>query len=90
LLTLERMGKKSAENILNEMRIEKLPLERVIYGLGIRFVGGAHCAISGRGFRIDGRGDESSEEELQESMKLDRASRRRSVSFSTSPRMSIW
>jgi DNA ligase (NAD+) len=40
LLTLERMGEKSAQNILQEIeRSKKLPLERVIYGLGIRFVG---------------------------------------------------
>ena len=40
LLKLERMGKKSADNILNEIEnSKKLPLDRVIYGLGIRFVG---------------------------------------------------
>jgi len=40
LLTLERMGDKSAENVLGEIEAsKKLPLERVIYGLGIRFVG---------------------------------------------------
>lgn len=40
LLTLERIGDKSAENLLAEIeRSKKLPLERVIYGLGIRFVG---------------------------------------------------
>ena len=40
LLSLERMGEKSAENILDEIKKSKeLPLERVIYGLGIRFVG---------------------------------------------------
>ncbi len=40
LLTLERMGKKSAQNVLDEIEAsKKLPLERVIYGLGIRFVG---------------------------------------------------
>jgi DNA ligase (NAD+) len=40
LLSLERMGDKSAENILDEIEAsKKLPLERVIYGLGIRFVG---------------------------------------------------
>jgi len=34
------MGKKSAENILREIEnSKKLPLERVIYGLGIRMVG---------------------------------------------------
>ena len=40
LLTLERIGEKSAENLLAEIeRSRKLPLERVIFGLGIRFVG---------------------------------------------------
>jgi DNA ligase (NAD+) len=40
LLKLERMGDKSAENVLAEIvASKKLPLERVIYGLGIRFVG---------------------------------------------------
>jgi DNA ligase (NAD+) len=39
-LSLERMGEKSAQNILNEIeRSKQLPLERVIYGLGIRMVG---------------------------------------------------
>ncbi len=40
LLQLERMGEKSAEIVLAEIEAsKKLPLERVIYGLGIRFVG---------------------------------------------------
>jgi DNA ligase (NAD+) len=40
MLQLERMGEKSAENVLTEIAAsKKLPLERVIYGLGIRFVG---------------------------------------------------
>ena len=40
LLSLERMGEKSAQNVLGEIEAsKKLPLERVIYGLGIRFVG---------------------------------------------------
>jgi DNA ligase (NAD+) len=40
LLKLERMGEKSAENVLAEIEAsKKLPLERVIYGLGIRMVG---------------------------------------------------
>jgi DNA ligase (NAD+) len=40
LLSLERMGDKSAQNILDEIESSKtLPLERVIYGLGIRMVG---------------------------------------------------
>src|SRR5271170_1740057 len=40
LLSLERMGDKSAQNVLDEIEAsKKLPLERVIYGLGIRMVG---------------------------------------------------
>lgn len=40
LLSLDRFGDKSAENILSEIKDSKeLPLERVIYGLGIRMVG---------------------------------------------------
>ncbi|HVO82377.1 MAG TPA: NAD-dependent DNA ligase LigA [Terriglobales bacterium] len=40
LLRLERMGDKSAQNVLDEIgESKKLPLERVIFGLGIRFVG---------------------------------------------------
>ncbi len=40
LLKLERMGEKSADNVLKEIAdSKKLSLERVIYGLGIRFVG---------------------------------------------------
>ena len=40
LMQLERMGKKSAENVLGEIEAsKKLGLERVIFGLGIRMVG---------------------------------------------------
>jgi DNA ligase (NAD+) len=40
LLTLERFADKSAQNIIDEIEnSKKLPLERVIYGLGIRMVG---------------------------------------------------
>jgi DNA ligase (NAD+) len=40
LLNLERFADKSAQNILDEIEnSKKLPLERVIYGLGIRMVG---------------------------------------------------
>jgi DNA ligase (NAD+) len=40
LLNLERFADKSAQNILDEIEKSKtLPLERVIYGLGIRMVG---------------------------------------------------
>jgi DNA ligase (NAD+) len=40
LLTLDRFADKSAQNILDEIEnSKKLPLARVIYGLGIRMVG---------------------------------------------------
>ena len=40
LLGLERFADKSAQNIIDEIKRSKnLPLERVIYGLGIRMVG---------------------------------------------------
>lgn len=37
---LDRMGEKSAENIINGINQSKeVPFERVIFALGIRFVG---------------------------------------------------
>ena len=40
LLALDRVGKKSVENLLTEIAAsKKLPLERLIFGLGIRMVG---------------------------------------------------
>jgi len=40
LLALERVGQKSADNLLEEIaNSKKAPLDRVLFGLGIRFVG---------------------------------------------------
>jgi DNA ligase (NAD+) len=40
LLELERMGEKSANNLLKGVEAsKKIPFERVLFGLGIRFVG---------------------------------------------------
>jgi DNA ligase (NAD+) len=40
ILPLERMAQKSAENLVNGVEISKtVPFERVLYALGIRFVG---------------------------------------------------
>ncbi len=51
LLKLERMGDKSADNVLAEIAASKeLPLERVIYGLGIRFVGERTAQFLGEHF----------------------------------------
>jgi DNA ligase (NAD+) len=67
LLSLERMGDKSAENILREIDNSKnLPLERVIYGLGIRFVGERTAQFLAEHFgSMDGI-EAASEEQLQQ------------------------
>ncbi|HUI84128.1 MAG TPA: NAD-dependent DNA ligase LigA [Candidatus Binatia bacterium] len=67
LLRLERMGKKSAQNVLNEVaNSKKLPLERVIYGLGIRFVGERTAQFLAEHFGSMDALMKASEEELQE------------------------
>ena len=67
LLSLERMGDKSAQNILDEIEnSKKLPLERVIFGLGIRFVGERTAEFLAEHFgSLDALMD-AGEEELQE------------------------
>jgi DNA ligase (NAD+) len=64
LLKLERMGEKSAENVLAEIEAsKKLPLERVIYGLGIRFVGERTAQFLAEHFgSVDGIMNASAEE----------------------------
>jgi DNA ligase (NAD+) len=67
LLQLGRMGKKSAQNILDEIEnSKKLPLERVIYGLGIRFVGERTAQFLAEHFGSIDALMKASEEELQE------------------------
>jgi DNA ligase (NAD+) len=67
LLKLERMGDKSAENVLREIEAsKKLPLERVIYGLGIRFVGERTAEFLSEHFGSIDALMKASEEELQE------------------------
>jgi len=67
LLTLERMGKKSADNILSEIEnSKKLPLERVVYGLGIRFVGERTAQFLAEHFGSIDPLIGASEEELQQ------------------------
>ena len=59
LLSLERMGDKSAQNVLDEIEAsKKLPLERVIYGLGIRFVGERTAQFLAEHFGFSGRDHE--------------------------------
>ena len=67
LLKLERMGDKSAQNVLDEIEASKeLPLERVIYGLGIRFVGERTAEFLAEYFGSIDALMKASEEELQE------------------------
>jgi len=67
LLSLERMGEKSAQNILDEIEAsKKLPLERVIFGLGIRFVGERTAQFLAEHFGSMDHLINASEEELQQ------------------------
>jgi DNA ligase (NAD+) len=67
LLSLERMGDKSAQNVLDEIAAsKKLPLERVIYGLGIRFVGERTAQFLAEHFGSMDALMKASEEELQD------------------------
>jgi DNA ligase (NAD+) len=67
LLSLERMGDKSAQNVLDEIEAsKKLPLERVIYGLGIRFVGERTAQFLAEHFGSMDALIKASQEELQE------------------------
>jgi len=75
LLTLERMGEKSAQNVLDEIEnSKKLPLDRVIYGLGVRFVGERTAELLAEHFgsmdalmaAASGEDEEKALEELEE------------------------
>ena len=67
LLSLERMGDKSAQNVLNEIEAsKKLPLERVIFGLGIRFVGERTAQFLAEHFGSMQALMDAGEEELQQ------------------------
>ncbi len=60
------MGKKSAQNILREIEnSKKLPLDRVIYGLGIRMVGERTAQFLAEHFGSMDALMAASEEELQ-------------------------
>jgi len=67
LLKLERMGDKSAQNVLDEIAAsKKLPLERVIYGLGVRMVGERTAQFLAEHFGSLDAVMNASAEELQE------------------------
>ena len=67
LLSLERFADKSAQNIVDEIeRSKKLPLERVIYGLGIRFVGERTAQFLAEHFGSMEALESANQEELQD------------------------
>src|SRR5258708_4488081 len=67
LLGLERFADKSAQNILDEIEnSKKLPLERVIYGLGIRMVGERTAQFLAEHFGSMEALEQASVEELQD------------------------
>jgi len=67
LLSLERMGGKSAQNVLREIETsKKLPVERLIYGLGMRFVGERTAQFLAEHFGSLDALMHASEEELQQ------------------------
>jgi DNA ligase (NAD+) len=66
LLSLDRFADKSAQNILDEIEASKrLPLERVIYGLGIRMVGERTAQFLAEHFGSMEALEQASVEELQ-------------------------
>jgi DNA ligase (NAD+) len=66
LLSLDRFADKSAQNILDEIEAsKKLPLERVIYGLGIRMVGERTAQFLAEHFGSMEALEQASVEELQ-------------------------
>jgi DNA ligase (NAD+) len=87
LLKLERMGEKSAQNVLDEIeRSKKLPLERVIYGLGIRFVGERTAQFLAEYFGSLDSIMNASEEDLQEVAEVGPRIAKSIVEFFSEPR----
>ncbi len=67
LLTLERMGAKSAENLFNGIEASKQRgLTRLIFALGIRHVGAANAQVLARHFGSMEKLARATEEELNE------------------------
>lgn len=65
LLKLERMGEKSASNLLNAIEASKEnSLERLLFGLGIRFVGEKAASILAEHFETIDNLQNATEEEL--------------------------
>ena len=67
LVNLPRMAEKSAENLVNALEKSKdNPLRRLLFGLGIRFVGEKAARLLAERFETMDRLSEASQEELTE------------------------
>ena len=67
LVSLERMGEKSADNLIREIEASRgLPLNRVIYGMGIRHVGERTAGILAEYFHSMDRLMAASQAELEQ------------------------
>ena len=67
LVALDRMGEKSAGNLLREIEASRqLPLNRVIYGIGVRHVGDRTAGILAEYFHSMERVMEASQAELEQ------------------------
>lgn len=67
LIGLPRMAEKSAENLINALEKSKdNPLRRLLFGLGIRFVGEKAARLLAERFETMDRLSEASQEELTE------------------------
>ena len=67
LVSLERMGEKSADNLIREIETSRgLPLNRVIYGMGIRHVGERTAGILAEYFHSMDRLMKASQAELEQ------------------------
>src|SRR6202451_3267815 len=86
LLSLDRFADKSAQNILDEIEAsKKLPLERVIYGLGIRMVGERTAQFLAEHFGSMEALEQAGIEELQNVTEVGPRIAERMVAFFTIP-----
>ena len=66
VLPLERMAQKSAENLIQGIEVSKqIPFERVLFGLGIRYVGETVAKTLAKHYKNVGALSEASVEELE-------------------------
>ena len=85
------MGDKSAQNILDEIEnSKKLPLERVIYGLGIRMVGERTAQFLAEHFGSMEALEQASEEELQKVNEVGPRIAKASSNSSAIPKTANW